>query len=126
MIKIYILRHGQSVMNEQKLIQGQKEFAGNGLSKDGIKQIKDITKYIKKLDIDKVFSSDLQRCKESTEILNKIIKKNIEYVKNLREQNCGDWEGLKSSHIKKHPTKEIIPPNGESMKDVEKRIVPFI
>ena len=125
-INIYIVRHGQSLMNEQKLIQGQKEFSNNGLSKEGIKQIKGISQYIKKLDINKIFSSDLQRCKESAELINKDIKVDVEYVKNLREQDCEDWEGLKSSEIKKHPTKEIIPHHGESMKDVEKRVIPFI
>ena len=55
-INIYIVRHGQSLMNEQKLIQGQKEFSNNGLSKEGIKQIvltenqdcKKFTKVVKK------------------------------------------------------------------------------
>ena len=126
MINIFILRHGQSLMNKQKIIQGQKEFKNNGLSKDGIKQVKDITRYIKKMNIDKIFSSDLQRCKESADIVNNKINVDIEFVKNLREQDCGNWEGLRSSEIKKHSTKEIVPHDGESMKDVEKRVIPFI
>ena len=33
---------------------------------------------------------------------------------------------MKSSEVKSESEKEIIPPNGESMQDVEKRVIPFI
>jgi len=73
-----------------------------------------------------LLNSIIKKNEISKVIINKDIKVDVEYVKNLREQDCGDWEGLKSSEIKKHPTKEIIPHHGESMKDVEKRVIPFI
>jgi len=126
MINLYLLRHGKSIFNEKKLIQGQKDFAENGLSKSGIKQIREISKHLAKLEINKVFSSDLQRCREAADIVYKKIEIEISFVKELREQNCGDWEGMKSSEVKSESEKEIIPPNGESMQDVEKRVIPFI
>lgn len=125
MINLYLLRHGKSIFNEKKLIQGQKDFAENGLSKSGIKQIREISKHLAKLEINKVFSSDLQRCREAADIVYKKIEIEISFVKELREQNCGDWEGMKSSEVSESE-KEIIPPNGESMQDVEKRVIPFI
>lgn len=134
-INLYIIRHGQSKMNEVHIMQGQKEFplGTNGLTKKGMEEVEKTKLLLKNIKISKIFSSDLERCRETCNILNKDLKGKIIFCKELREQNCGDWEGKPSKEtfteeIKEKINKEIevVPPKGESLKDIESRVINFI
>jgi len=72
-MNIYILRHGEKKGDEQ------------GLTNLGKRQIKLLTKRLSKLNITKIYSSDLTRCKETSEIISKEIKVPIIYNPSLRE-----------------------------------------
>ncbi len=72
-LKIYLIRHGE------------KDGEGKFLSKRGIKQIKLLAKKLEKIKFDKIYSSDLERCKQTIEIINKKIKFPIIYESRLRE-----------------------------------------
>ncbi|MDO8660196.1 MAG: histidine phosphatase family protein, partial [Candidatus Parcubacteria bacterium] len=83
-----------------------------------------------------IFSSDLTRCKQTTDILNREMKLPVKYDKRLRERHYGSLEGKKFSDV--DPTgilkeKDIVlqtydyrPYDGESFDDVKNRLFDFI
>ena len=91
----------------------------------GIKQSKELPKQIGEKKFDAVFCSDLKRTIDFSEISfgkkYKIVKD-----KRLRECDYGDLNGVKEEKIvyENHIYKPF--PNGESLKDVEKRIRDFL
>ncbi len=70
---IYLIRHGE------------KDKEGKFLSKRGIKQTRLLAKKFKKIKFKKIYSSDLERCKQTIKIINKKLKLPINYEPNLRE-----------------------------------------
>ncbi|MFW9882326.1 MAG: histidine phosphatase family protein [Candidatus Thorarchaeota archaeon] len=56
--KIYLIRHGE------------KDSKGRYLSKRGIKQTKLLAKKLRNIKFKKIYSSDLERCKQTTKIIN--------------------------------------------------------
>ncbi len=89
---IYIIRHGQTEFNKQGIILGH---TNQSLNDEGIKQAKIVAKNIKYLQYAPIFSSDLQRAKETAEIIAKQTKSTITYLENLREKHVGKLEGVK-------------------------------
>lgn len=88
-MKLILLRHAKTKENEKRIAQGQ--LPGN-ISKKGLRQAKRVAKKIEKLDIDKIYSSDLRRAKETA---SEIKNKKINYTKELRERNFGIFQGKK-------------------------------
>lgn len=73
-LNIYLIRHGEKEINEDPY-----------LTKRGRKQIKLLAKRLQKEKITEIYSSDLNRCKETAEIISKRLKLQIKYTKVLRE-----------------------------------------
>ncbi len=71
--KVYLIRHGE------------KTNDGLGLTSVGEKQINYLAKRLKKIGIDKIYSSDIPRCKMSAKIISKALGEKIIYDKSLRE-----------------------------------------
>jgi broad specificity phosphatase PhoE len=124
---IYFIRHGESSGNKEKKIQGSSE----SLTKKGKKQIKELKDKFDKIDLDLVFSSDLVRCLETTNILFKDKDIPIIYSSTLREKNNGDFEGGKIDEIdwtevNSKPFVKRRIPNGETLLEVKKRADDFL
>jgi broad specificity phosphatase PhoE len=88
-VNIYLLRHGE------------KNEDGSALSKNGVKQASYLAKKLKKIEFNKIYSSDLSRCMQTAEIVSKYHPADIIYDKSLREV-----EGKVKEFPEKHP-KEI-------------------
>lgn len=85
-LNIYLIRHGE------------KSGDGSALTVRGLKQIEFLGKRMKKINITKIISSDLPRCKASAEILSKYTKKKAIFTSDLREV-----EGDVKENPEKHP-----------------------
>ena len=81
-MKVYFARHGQTEYNEKYLYQPED----SNLSDLGIKQAEILTKRFSKIPIDIIYSSSLKRARQTTEIINKIIRKKVVYVDLLKER----------------------------------------
>ncbi len=101
---LYIVRHGQTLWNKKKLIQGHKD---SPLTKKGIKQAKDLSRKLKKINFDSIYSSDLLRAKRTAEIIN--LEKNlaIQTTKLLRERYMDHFEGKSTSYYEEKLKKTI-------------------
>lgn len=121
-VKIIYFVHGTTTDNIEHKATG---WNSGILSEKGIEQSIELKKKINLNEIDLVISSDLKRAMDSAEYTFKDLKE-ILHDKRIRECNYGDLNGADSSLVK-YEEHIINPfPNGESLKDVEKRIRNFI
>ena len=139
MKNILLIRHGQSEWNKLNLFTGFKNIE---LSDQGIDEANKAGQNFKNLNIkfDIVFTSELKRAQETA----KIILKNLDqwdylYEEgkiiadiNLNERDYGDLTGLNKKETADKFGEEQVhkwrrgysdqPPNGESLKDVVRRV----
>ena len=96
-MKLIIARHGETIENQKEIIQGQRLGT---LSENGIEQAKKLALRLKSEKIDYIYSSDLARAKDTTKEIIKFHQNvPIEYVKELRERNLGEFEGKTKKEI---------------------------
>lgn len=105
MKKIFLVRHGESEWNILKKVQGQKNIP---LTKNGIYQAHLIGNRLKNEKIDIIYSSHLNRAKDTANIIGKTINTNIITKKELQEINFGVWEGMSQEDINKNYNKDLI------------------
>lgn len=122
-IHITYFVHGTTKDNENDISSGWSDV---DLSSLGIEQSKYLGELVKDKKFDTVFTSDLRRAKDTS----KLAFSNFEIVedKRLRECNYGVLNGAQSAEVEPkildHITKPF--PNGESYRDVEKRVKDFV
>ncbi len=120
--KITYFVHGTTKDNENGISTG---WSQGELSELGVEQAKELGELTKNQKFDIVFCSDLNRAVESAE-LGFADKYKIITDKRLRECNYGDLneENENKVEYKNHIEKPF--PNGENLKDVEKRLADFL
>ena len=123
MVKIKYFVHGTTTDNLAKKATG---WLPGELSEKGIAQANALSDVIKDQEFDIVFCSDLKRAVDSAFIDFKHHDIDIMKDARLRECNYGDLDGQDSSLVvySDHIVEPF--PNGESMKDVEKRVSSFL
>jgi len=123
-VKITYFVHGTTTDNENHLATG---WAPGELSELGVQQAKELGKLVADKLFDVVFCSDLKRAVDSAKLAFGD-KYEIIQDKRLREANYGDFTRAPSASFKARMTEYIDKPfpNGESYKDVGKRIADFL
>jgi broad specificity phosphatase PhoE len=123
-VRITYFVHGTTTDNEQGLATGQ---APGELSELGIRQSKELPGLIGDRRFDVVFCSDLKRAIDSAGIS---FGKRYRIIQDrrLRECNYGDFTRKPAKEFKSNMKEYIHKPflNGESYKDVERRIGDFL
>ena len=135
MSKLILSRHLESQWNAENRFSGWVDVP---LSKDGVKSAKKLSKIISKFKIDVIYTSPLQRNRETVSLVSKHLSKSSLPVcvsPALNERHYGKLQGLNKDEMKVKYGEEQIkvwrrswdqaPPGGESLKDVSKRVVPF-
>ena len=120
-VKVLYFVHGTTTDNAEHKSTG---WIPGELTEKGIQQSKDLKDLIPIDNIDLVISSDLKRAIDSADYTFKGIKE-ISHDSRIRECNYGDFNGQDSSLVvyEDHIVEPF--PNGESLKDVEKRVRDF-
>ena len=99
---IIFLRHGQATNNTERILAGRTP--GVPLTKTGIKQAKNIAKYLKPLNISKIYTSPVERAQKTAEIVAKHNSIHYTIDNRLIEIDMGKFTGK--------PYDEIIASNG--------------
>ena len=86
---IYIIRHGQTDWNKQKVMQGQIDIP---LNETGKEQARELGKKLKEIVFDYVFCSPLIRTRQTLENLDLKSATQIVYDDRLKERNYGEFE----------------------------------
>ena len=119
--KIIYFVHGTTYDNASKKCSGWKQVELNDLGKQ---QAINLGKINKDLNADVIFTSDLIRAIDSANLAWPKYEKIQD--NRLRECNYGDYDGESKDLVVYEEHIEEPFPNGESLKDVEKRIDNFI
>ena len=126
MVRVLITRHGQTKENVDGTIQGKEH--GN-INEKGFEQIKKLIKRLKKESISKIISSDIPRCRITTEEISKELNIPVKYTDLIREKDNGNWVGKNHKNINwddlegDFETRKA--PNGENLQEVRKRSIKF-
>lgn len=131
MTRIFMVRHGQTSYNAHHLYQGQLDTP---LNETGIEQANALKERIlkSKLHIDEIWSSDLQRARNTIAPIAEVLSLPLHLHAGLREVHVGDFTDKSNSLVKEiykekleemeKNWKESAYPNGESNAEVSKRI----
>lgn len=121
-MKLVIVRHGETEWNVQHRAMGQLD---SPLTPKGIQQSRAIGNRLHRLKFTSLYSSDLGRAVQTTNIIAEICAKKIIFDPELREWNMGIFQGLTVSEMhEKFPQErqdyeqigdEYIIPEGESL-----------
>lgn len=135
MAYLVLVRHGQSKWNALGKWTGWKDIV---LTLKGYREARQAAKALKGINFQVAFVSSLRRAKETLrEILDKLNEKNVPIIedKALNERDYGDYTGKNKWQLKKiWGLKKFLKvrrswdydlPNGESLKDVYERVVPY-
>lgn len=129
MLKLILVRHGETNENIDKRIQGQSRGT---LSELGRSQIQLLAKHFRNEKIDLIFSSDLERAAETTRAIAQYQTCSVTYLKELRECSFGIFEGYLNSEYKEASLssegkpKNFRPQGGESLSDLYERTIPVL
>ena len=131
---VILVRHGETDWNLEGRLQGH---GNSSLSDLGKRQSEALADRLLKLNIDAVYSSDLQRAVDTVTPYLKRSGKAVTTTEALREKSYGDWEGMSRCELEAaypdlwnryHTQREIHTPvpGGETWHDVEARTVGFV
>ena len=126
LMKIYVIRHGETEQGKNKIIANLNE----PLNENGIEQAINVGKELKKLNLNKIYCSPVERAKYTLELFD--LDKNIPVVieDRLKERNMGIYENVPFENLDWdvfwNYNSEIKYPELESMKDVYLRIKNFL
>lgn len=125
-MKIIFVRHGETVDNRDKIVQGQRPGA---LSKLGTEQAVEVAELLRNEHIDAIYSSDLTRAADTAkEIAKYHPNAPLSLVTELRERSYGDWEGKTRDEVgwekleKERWALGYRPGGGETLEEVYKRL----
>lgn len=91
-IRVFIVRHGQTDHNVQKILQGHLDTDLNDTGRD---QARLVGNFFSQIPIDYFLSSDLTRCQQTLQsILEHQENDTVRYTSNLRERDMGKVQGM--------------------------------
>ncbi len=134
MATIYVFRHGQTDYNKNSIFTG---WLDPDINEEGIKECYEIAAQLKGIVPTKAYTSDLKRAQHTLDIVLDDNRGKVEVIVDprIKERDYGELDGKSKIEIAKeypkeyplwHRSYDVPPPKGESIKDVEKRVLAFI
>lgn len=127
---LYIVRHGETLWNSEKKMQGWND---SPLTELGIKQATWLGERLKEVKFDNIYSSPTGRSFKTAALVNKNRSISVTLDECLREINLGSWEGKSIEEIERENPEQLnnfwkaphlyVPVSGESFKDVQDRVI---
>lgn len=129
---VILVRHGETAWNNEGRAQG---WAPTNLTERGRRQAEELADHVaKQYDVDRIFSSDIRRAKETTRILCETVDAPVEYDGAWREQDLGTLQGFLASTLEREfpeyavaeagrTSSKRTPESGESFEDMCERVL---
>lgn len=118
---LYLMRHGQTLFNVRRKIQG---WCDSPLTELGKQQALKAKEYLKDISFDHYYSSTSERCCDTIELI--IGDQYYKRLKGLKERNFGMFEGESEDlnpHFDNFHYNDLFPHyGGEYTEDVQKRL----
>ncbi len=124
---VYLIRHGQSLFNAERRIQGQTDIA---LSPFGERQSLALAEAFRGREIDAIYASPLRRAMQTAQPIADALGLSIRTDDRLKEINAGIFEGLSWDAIEDHSPDadrwraqdpDFVIPGGESRRALGQR-----
>lgn len=116
--KLYIIRHGETVENASGTLQG---IIPGHLNEKGWEQARALRDKLANVELDAAICSDLQRCRDTADIVLAGRQLEVNYTPLLRERDWGSFTGKSIATVK---TNEF-PPDVETVKSMFSRAETF-
>jgi probable phosphoglycerate mutase len=123
-----LVRHAQTIWNQEKKIQGQSD---SPLTPDGKTQALHWGRLLSQFSWNRILASDIGRAMETAKIINQALDLSLQPDSRLREQDWGQWTGKTISQLKTDVPRELeeqvrsgwdfCPPGGEGRRSVLER-----
>jgi probable phosphoglycerate mutase len=130
MTEILLIRHGETLWNQQGRMQGQND---SPLTPTGLEQARKLARRLKDVAFTALYSSDLGRAHQTARCIADATGHDIIADQGLRERSFGIFEGLTNAEIRvRHPgdyaifarrDAEYVVPGGESASAFRRRVV---
>ena len=130
MTDILLIRHGETLWNQQGRMQGQND---SPLTATGVEQARKLARRMKGVSFTALYSSDLGRAHQTARCIAHETGHDLIADRGLRERSFGIFEGLTNAEIQvKHPEHyvhfaardpDFVMPGGESAAQFRKRVV---
>lgn len=126
MVKVLLVRHGETEHNKDDAITGQMDV---GLNSFGVEQAEKAADRLENYNFDAAYSSDLERTYETVRVIAERHGLHPERFEEFRERNFGDFEGRPKDDwrekVRDHQGERhnLRPENGESLEQVGERFV---
>ena len=125
MPQLFFIRHGQTEANVKGILTGRLE---TNLTQKGIDDAIALSKELTE-EFDYYYCSPLTRTHQTL----RAIKGEVDFIidERITEVSSGDWQGKLKSELPEveydlYKKGQLNPPNGESLEDVDKRIISFL
>jgi alpha-ribazole phosphatase len=133
MTQLLLVRHGETLLNEQGRFQGHGDAP---LNDRGRRQATALARAIQDEEIHAAYGSDLRRARETAEIVTAGRPFRIVDAPELREIAFGDWEGYTYAEIQQKDPDSLRlwerdpaaypPPGGEGLDAIDQRVGSFL
>lgn len=128
-LRLILVRHGQTEANILRRLQGQSDGPMNEV---GRREVERLGLALKDTKIDVIISSDLVRARDTATAIAKYHNLPVNPTPLVREWNGGEWDGRPAEEfleIVKNlttPLEELRLPGGETLKEVQARASAFV
>lgn len=128
-MKIYLVRHGLTEENANRIIQG---WNPGTLAPQGIEQAERLARRLKAIRFDAIYASDSRRAAHTAGIIGQFQPAPIQFTPALRERNMGIFQGRPASEFERAmeasglPAAEFTPEGGESLEALSERVTSFV
>jgi 2,3-bisphosphoglycerate-dependent phosphoglycerate mutase len=129
MTQIILIRHGETVWNQQRRMQGHSD---SPLSETGVRQAQQLALRLKQIAFNALYSSDSGRAHHTARSVAEVTGHDIVLEPRLRERHFGVFEGLTGSEIEaslpadyarfKSRDQAFVIPGGESALQFRARV----
>jgi alpha-ribazole phosphatase len=133
MMKLYLVRHGESAWNQMQLYTGQQDVP---LSEPGQAQVARLAERLAETTFAAIYASPLKRAYETAQPAANLQQMSITRDMRLAEIHHGEWEGNPAAVIREQYADEYFAwrtqphrvqmPGGESLYDVANRVSSFL
>jgi probable phosphoglycerate mutase len=129
MLRLILVRHGQTDANLNRFLQGQSDGL---LNATGQQQAEALGLHLKVFSLDEIISSPLSRAQETAAAIARHHQIEVQTSVLLREWNCGLLDGVPADVFRKKlqefngPLSSFRPEDGETLLEVQQRASEFL
>ncbi|CAG1007739.1 putative phosphoglycerate mutase [Anaerolineales bacterium] len=129
MLRLVLVRHGQTDANLNRVLQGQSD---GELNAAGRRQAEELGRYLKDFHVDQVVSSPMRRAQDTAAAIARYHRLTVKTTPLIVEWNCGVLDGVSAGVFRKKlqesgvPLSSFRPEGGENLLEVRQRAAAFL